>query len=53
MVAKNHGGAQRSNVIVVLYPIVADNVGKNAVKERELMIHAILFLRYRYHPHLK
>jgi hypothetical protein len=52
-VAKIQGGAQRSNVIVVLYPIVAHNVGKNAVKEREAMIHAILFLRHQYHPHFQ
>ena len=37
-VANNPGGAQSRRVMVRLYPRVAARVGKNALKEREMMI---------------
>ena len=41
-VANTQGGAQSRRVIVRLYPRVAVSVGKNALKEREVMMQAIL-----------
>ena len=41
-VANAQGGAQSRRVTVRLYPSVAVSVGKNALKEREVMMQAIL-----------